>query len=180
VCHAEGSAGDQLSAEFSRVVNEAGAPNLLAHRQPTHLLPPTTVVAAVLNALQRNDWPDPDAGVRTAFAFTKPYQGDDLARPTPPRHARSWGGKEEWLDEAAFSAQLHEPPYAPLLECDSWSSRGPLCFPSTRTEAKAVQAVVVAAKSRSYILSFCLERVDQGSLKGAWLVVGVRQGDYSV
>lgn len=36
------------------------------------------VVAAQLHALQRNDWPEPDAGVRTAFAFTKPQGAEQL------------------------------------------------------------------------------------------------------
>ena len=172
---------DGLASEFSRVVNEAGpAADALRHRHPTHLLPPTAVVAAVIGALQRNDYPDPDAGVRTAFAFTKPYQAEDPTLPTPPRTARSWGGREEWLDPAAFSAQVHAAPYSTLLECDSWAPTSVLCFPSSRTEARAVQAVEVRTRTRRYPLSFCLERQEQGSMKGCWLVVGVRQGDYSV
>lgn len=173
--------GDELSAEFGRVVNEAGAAaDLLRHRGPTHLVPPTTVVAAVVGALQRNDWPDRDAGARTAFAFTKPWQGDDATAPTPPTRARSWGGREEFLEFAEFSAQLRSPAYAPLMECDSWRPLGPLVFPSSRNEARAVQAVEVSTAARAFTLTFCLERAERGSLKGCWLVVGVRQGDYSV
>jgi hypothetical protein len=33
---------------------------------------------------------------------------------------RSWAAQEEWLPWADFSNQLHSPPYAPLLNCDSW------------------------------------------------------------
>lgn len=38
----------------------------------------TQVVAAQLDALQRNDWPDADAGVRAAFAFSKPADAETL------------------------------------------------------------------------------------------------------
>ncbi len=40
----------------------------------------TQVVAAQLDALQRNDWPDSDAGVAVAFAFSKPH-GAELLLP---------------------------------------------------------------------------------------------------
>ena len=36
------------------------------------------VVAAQLDALQRNDWPEADAGVRAAFAFSKPADAETL------------------------------------------------------------------------------------------------------
>ena len=37
------------------------------------MLSPTAAIAAQMDALQMNDWPDTDAGVRTAFLFSKPY-----------------------------------------------------------------------------------------------------------
>ncbi len=46
------------------------------------------VVAAQLDALQRNDWPEPDAGVAVAFAFSKPYDAESLL-PGQVLHA-SW------------------------------------------------------------------------------------------
>ena len=46
--------------------------------RPSHLLPPTAAIAAQLNALQLNDWPEPSAGIRTAYLFSKPYQCEDL------------------------------------------------------------------------------------------------------
>ena len=36
------------------------------------------MVAAQLDALQRNDWPDSDAGVRAAFDFSKPRDAEQL------------------------------------------------------------------------------------------------------
>jgi hypothetical protein len=42
------------------------------------MLPPTAVVAAQMDALQMNDWPETDAGIRTAFLFSKPYDCENL------------------------------------------------------------------------------------------------------
>lgn len=64
--------GSQLAREFSSFVNREGMVAAEV-RRPTPFLPPTTVVAAQLDALQRNDWPDTDAGISTAFAFAKPH-----------------------------------------------------------------------------------------------------------
>jgi hypothetical protein len=85
-------------------------------RSPTHLLPPTAAVAAQMDALQRNDYPDNGAGVRTCFRFSKP---EDESQAFPSR-VRSWGGAEEWLGLEEFSSRLCQPPYSALLNCDSW------------------------------------------------------------
>ena len=37
-----------------------------------------------------------------------------------------------------------------------------------------------AAGGRTYRFTFCLERVESGGMKGCWLTVGVRVGDYSL
>lgn len=177
--------GDAVAAEFARVVNEREAAGLATsrelqvHRCPSHLLSPIRAVASVLNALQRNDWPEPDAGIETAFSFTKPWR--DGEQPVQRvQEVRSWGAMEAWLDSRAFSQQLHSLPYSVLLECEDWHANGPLLFPSRRTESKAVQAVAVLSKGRQYNFSFCMEREEAGGMKGCWLVAGVRQGDYSV
>ena len=66
-----------------------------------------------------------------------------------------------------------------LLESSSFEISSPLLFPSRRTDAKAVQVVAVQSRGRVYNFSFCMEREESGSMKGCWLVAGVRQGDYS-
>ena len=50
------------------------------------MLPPTAVVAVQMDALQINDWPDPDSGIRTAFLFSKPYDCESMiaGRVRPP------------------------------------------------------------------------------------------------
>ena len=72
------SAEQQLAQEFSRFANEADLQHPLKVRGPSHLLPPTAVVAAQLDALQRNDWPDQDAGIKTAFLFSKPQECEKM------------------------------------------------------------------------------------------------------
>lgn len=42
------------------------------------MLPPTAVVAVQMDALQMNDWPEPDSGVRTAFLFSKPFECESM------------------------------------------------------------------------------------------------------
>lgn len=41
----------------------------------------------------------------------------------PPQRVRAWGAREEWLSFGDFSNALHSPPYAALLNCDSWRVR---------------------------------------------------------
>ncbi len=71
-------AGIALASEFSQHINQSGKRRPLEHRSPTPMLPPTAVVAAQMDALQMNDWPDPDAGIRTAFLFSKPYECESM------------------------------------------------------------------------------------------------------
>jgi hypothetical protein len=70
--------GLELATSFSSFVNREGLENPLAGRRPTPFMPPTTVIATQLDALQRNDWPEPNAGVRTAFTFAKPRDCEDF------------------------------------------------------------------------------------------------------
>lgn len=75
--------GDQLASEFAAHVNQLALKAPLQHRRPSPLEPPTAAVAAQMDALQINDWPEPDAGVNTALAFAKPYQCEDLVTAAP-------------------------------------------------------------------------------------------------
>jgi len=72
-------------------------------------------------------------------------------------------------------------------------------FPGSRQGVRAVQAVEVVAargggaagaaarrqagggegREHAYRFTWCLEKVESGSMKGCWLTVGVRVGDYS-
>ncbi|BDA47530.1 hypothetical protein COCOBI_10-3780 [Coccomyxa sp. Obi] len=190
-CSTEGQSppeGTALASEFSRHVNTAGLRSPLEHRGPTPMLSPCAVVAAQLDALQMNDWPETDAGVRTAFLFSKPYDCENMiAGRATPSECHSWMGTETWVPFKEFSNALHSPPQNVLLNCESWRAISKVVFPSSRSGNKAVQAVEVQAlqqkgeaRLRPYVFTFCLERVDVGPYKGCWMTVGLRCGNYSV
>lgn len=152
---------------------------------PSHLMNPITCVTTVLNALQRCNWPEPGSGINTAFDFTWPLmalESDASSSLASPRQARSWTAKEEWLDRAQFYKRIMEDSlYSVLVECDNWEFKGNIQFPSLQTDSRAIVPVhVTTAGERSLTFTFCLQRVGHGSLKGCWLIVGVRHGDYSL
>jgi hypothetical protein len=79
-------------------VNAEGLASPAENRRPTPMMPPTSAVAAQLAALQRNDWPEPDAGARAAFAFALPEGVEDVvAGRAGPAAARSWAAREQYL-----------------------------------------------------------------------------------
>eukprot|EP00898_Chlorokybus_atmophyticus_P008159 jgi/Chlat1/8344/Chrsp8S08108 len=198
-CSSSSSSGDDLAsdlaASFARFVNEAGLADPTANRSPTALMPPSAVVAAVMDALMRNDWPEEDAGLRTAYAFAMPFQANAIlagkGRPGV-RAARSWHATEDWFDYADFARTLAaDPAYNNLVRCASWRPASSVVFPGP-TDNRAVQAVKVvpvAANAtsaghsnelqRELTFTFCLEKVLEGAFKGCWMTVGVRVGDYA-
>lgn len=182
-CSSDTSDADPLSRSFARFVNENQLRSPVQPRFPTRLMPPTAVVSAQMDALQLNDWPEPDSGIQTAFRFTMPKDAKETM--VAHRHARAWTAKEEWLDLQAFTSLLHSSPYSTLLHSDSWKAVSPLQFPSQRYRNKAVQAVEVQPQGGSGAgqalrrFTFCLEMVESGPYKECWLTVGVRLGDYT-
>jgi len=146
------------------------------------MIPPHLAVQAICSALQMNDWPEEDAGVHTAYLFTKPHECETLiAGQGTPDRARSWGAQEDWLQSRDFSHMLHAKPFNVLLNCHSWTASSKVIFPSQRMSNKAMQAIKVeggANRSQPYTFTFCMERVDLGPYKGCWLVGGLREGDY--
>lgn len=176
----ESTGGSELAAKFSQYVMDKGFKQPQIDPQPSHLMAPTTVIEVQMDALQRNDWPDTDSGMKTAFAFTKP---PDTETSVPGQafhtHARSWFGKEEWLDFKDFVAMVNSSPYNILVNCERWKTVSELVFPSRRAE-RAVQAIEVVSREekRSHRFTFLLERIQQGPYKGCWMTYGVRYGDY--
>lgn len=113
----EARPGEALSSEFSKFLLQNDLRDL--PRRPSHLLPPTTVVQSQLDALQRNDWPDIDGGVETAFEFTMQHPENVTSRPND-RRCRSWFAQEGWFTLKEFSEMLHGNPYAFLIDFDTW------------------------------------------------------------
>ncbi|KAK9828369.1 hypothetical protein WJX81_000058 [Elliptochloris bilobata] len=137
-----------LAAEFSQHVVARGVRDPAQGRRPTPMLPPTAVVAAQLDALQINDWPEPDAGVRTAYVFSKPHACEEMtAGQVLPRRAHGWeAGAGEWVTLEDFARVAHSDPYRALLGCESWQVVSEMKFPRTRSGEHAVQAVSVMAR----------------------------------
>ncbi|GMH36565.1 hypothetical protein BSKO_04433 [Bryopsis sp. KO-2023] len=174
------ASGEELSSQFSQFLNEQGVTSS-TRRGPSHLLPPTTVVSTLMDALQRNDYPEADSGVKVAFSFSKPRECEEmLPGQTICSHTRSWMAKEEYVDFDTFSRIVHEHPYGDILNFDSWEPISEIVFPSTRFPV-AVQAVQVSHNEtpQKNRFTFCMERIEKGPYKGCWLTVGVRIGDYA-
>ncbi|KAL4853379.1 Methyltransferase-like protein 13 [Chlorella vulgaris] len=177
----EGLPPDALAAEFQAFVLQQGVDGAVPPSRPTHLMSPLVCISAQMRALQRNDYPEPDAGVRTCFMFAKPEECEELVTaPVAPQRVRSWAAHEEWLAFADFSNQLRSPPFLPLLNCDSWQPASQLVFPSSRHKNKAVFAIELGVgeqQQRRQLYTFCLEKIEQGPFKNCW--VTRRRGDLS-
>lgn len=199
-CKDDRSAADSesdVAAAFASYILESGLPSLTQRRTPSHLMPPTEVVAAQLDALQRNDWPEADAGVAVAFAFSKPDGAENLLPGEVSKGtAAAWGGADPWLRFPDFSNHLHSPPFTVLIGFDSWQATSPMTFPNQRQGQRALQAVEVTAlrrpgdpqltgsgasrdDMRQYKFTFCLELISKGPFKDCWMTVGCRVGDYA-
>lgn len=73
-----GNEGDHLVAEFMHHVISTRQSWPLEGRTPTPLMPPHTVVKVQMDALMRNDWPEENSGIRTAFLFSKPNKVEEM------------------------------------------------------------------------------------------------------
>ncbi|OAE33860.1 hypothetical protein AXG93_1921s1060 [Marchantia polymorpha subsp. ruderalis] len=145
--------GDALVAEFIRHVESTQQAWPLEGRRPTHLMPPSTVVKTLMEALMRNDWPEDDSGIRTAFAFAMPPAANEMLVSDVGKANRS------------------------ARAC--WEMGSPLTFHGP-SDKRAVQAVKTISQSGvSSVYTFCLEKVVNGVYKGCWMIVGVRVGDYA-
>ena len=69
-----------------------------------------------------------------------------------PGRVRSWAAREEWLPLPDFSNQLHSPPFAALLNCDSWRVGG---WDRRRGEGGGGQGLIHAPCSHAAALPCC-------------------------
>ncbi|CAN5974073.1 unnamed protein product [Sphagnum jensenii] len=178
--------GDSMLAEFMQYVNTTKQLWPLEGRNPTALMPPTTVVRVQMDALMRNDWPEENSGIKTAFAFAMPARVDEIlagqVRGTI-NAARAWDAAERYLSLEEFGNVLRQPMYSPLINCSQWEIASPLIFHGPQ-DKRGLQAVRVASHSeqgdvQSRVFTFCLEKVQSGAFKDCWMVVGLRVGDYA-
>ena len=166
---------------------------------PGPLLPPQSVVAALMGALQRPDYPEAGAGVRACFAFCEPRGAAGLlpGEARLVRLRRDFAGG--WVDGDAFRATLEAPPFNALMGCEEWRPCSEM--PRFLGGDRAAQAVRVTPRRRlgaaraggeggagqggqgfskeagDVPFTFFLQRIDTGPFSGCWLSSGAAPGD---
>ncbi|KAG0567911.1 hypothetical protein M758_7G105200 [Ceratodon purpureus] len=182
----ESSETDTMLAEFMQYVDATQQLWPLEGRKPTALMPPTSVVRVQMDALMRNDWPEEDSGIKTAFAFAMPARVEEILSGKvrgPVNAARAWNATERYLNLEAFGNVIRDPMYSPLLNFSEWEMASPMVFHGPG-DKRALQAVKVIFHSddgdeAKRVYTFCLEKVLSGAFKDCWMVVGLRVGDYA-
>lgn len=77
-CKSREGSGELLASEFAKFVSTSGIKEPMRYRRPTPMIPPNLAVQSIMTALQMNDYPEEDAGARTAYLFSKPYDCKNL------------------------------------------------------------------------------------------------------
>lgn len=112
----EEASGESLESQFSKYLLENEISE--SKRSPSHLMSPVAVVAAQMDALQRNDWPETDAGIKTAFEFSKPWSQNNSS--IGDKRARTWFAEEKWLTYEEFAQLFKNEPYTALVDFEEW------------------------------------------------------------
>ena len=123
---------------------------------PTPSLSPTQVVTIVLNALQHNDDPRPDAGIATTFEFASP------------------ANREETGPLQRFASMIKNPAYRAMLDFRS-ATRARLEIDGNH----ARQRVIIVGRDGSQVTYvFLLSKQAEGPFANCWMTDGViRQKD---
>jgi len=129
------------------VTSGAAAENL----EPSPELAPERVVAIQLNALQRNDEPEPDAGILRTWAFVHP----DNKRFTGPIER--------------FTAMLKGTGYGPLIN----HRRHEIQTVVKRDDIAVFAVTIVADDGRTIAYQWQVSKVASGPLAGSWMTIGV-------
>eukprot|EP00798_Chlamydomonas_sp_ICE-L_P024008 gene24008-9581_t len=164
----DSSNADGLTEEFSRFVNRESISHPSKNRKPSPFMSPVSVVEAQMDALQRNDWPDTDAGVAVAYLFSEPLEVDKILRAQPASPLVFHDTRKGNL--AAMAVHVVPNKSAPRTD------RGDL---HTDAIIEASLASGNASDVHEHTFTFLLELIDEGAYKGCWLTVGVRSGDYA-
>jgi hypothetical protein len=118
---------------------------------PTPSLTPSDVVGIVLNALQHNDDPRPDAGIATTFEFASP------------------ANRLETGPLERFALMIKNPAYRPMLGFRS-ARRLPVEIDGTH----ARQRVVLVGRDGSQVTYvFLLSKQSDGPYANCWMTDGV-------
>lgn len=120
---------------------------------PNPKLKPDEVIGLQLEALQKNDVPAPDSGIRTAFRFASPEN-------------RAATGPIE-----RFIQLVKNPLYRPLLNHKS-VKRAPIVV---EDEVAQQRVTVISADSEQVIYKFTLSKQNGGEYKDCWMTDGVER-----
>mmetsp|Transcript_13668 Transcript_13668/g.18741 ORF Transcript_13668/g.18741 Transcript_13668/m.18741 type:complete len:255 (+) Transcript_13668:91-855(+) len=174
---------DSILEDFLRVVNKEQIQNPAQLQRPSALHPPTTVISAQIEALQRNDYPEENSGVMTAYSFALPMDAEQLTVGGSQTHVRSWEAKETWLTKAEFVEAVSSHPYRAFLTTTQWQPASALQFHG-KGDLQALQAIQIVSKidgeDKRFTFTFCLAKVESGPYNNCWMTVGVRSGNYAV
>jgi hypothetical protein len=119
------------------------------HPEPS--LSPSQVVSIVLNALQHNDDPQPDAGIATTFEFASPANREETG-PLP-----------------RFALMIKNPAYRVMLGFRR-ATRGPL----EQDGSRARQRVVIVGRDGSEVTYvFLLSKQSDGPYANCWMTDAV-------
>ncbi len=128
---------------------------LMAIAGPTPALSPRQVVEAQLAAMQRNDDPEPDAGIRTAFLFASPSN-------------REMTGPVE-----RFIEMVKQPGYDALL-----NHRSSSLSPTTEKGGQArIKVHLIDAKGKESAFVWILSKQTDAPCKGCWMTDSVFRVD---
>ncbi|KAH9322454.1 hypothetical protein KI387_017093, partial [Taxus chinensis] len=157
-----GNEGDHLVAEFMNHVISTRQSWPLEGRTPTPLMPPHTVVKVQMDALMRNDWPEENSGIRTAFSFSMPNKVEEMHVGQAVAAARTWRETESYLSFEQFVTHIKETQYSPMIYCLNWEAASSVFFHG-RGDWRAVHAVKVTTENadgsrKEYNYTFFLEK----------------------
>lgn len=120
-------------------------------RMPSPQITPDEVVAIQLEALQRNDSPDADAGIRQTWAFAHP----DNRQVTGPLNN--------------FIAMIKKPAYAPLIN----HRRHTITRQNTATEWVQFKVLMEDEAGRVLAFAWVVKKVKSGIFKDCWMTSAV-------
>ncbi|CAM9301686.1 unnamed protein product [Ectocarpus sp. 8 AP-2014] len=127
------------------------------NRTPSPALPPTQVIGLLMAALQRNDDPAENDGLRTVFEFSS-----GMCR-------RAVGGTaESFIKEARYSV------FGATVGCQSFTLE-PMSMVADRLATQVVSVVASDGRQRRFL--WTLERQRRPPDAGKWLIYGVVSSD---
>mmetsp|Transcript_6660 Transcript_6660/g.24694 ORF Transcript_6660/g.24694 Transcript_6660/m.24694 type:complete len:254 (-) Transcript_6660:1826-2587(-) len=184
------SFGAAMMRQFMRMVNEDESLAPRIPRRPSPLLSPCAAIQAQMECLMRNNYPDENAGLRSAFDFSMPFEVDRILvgqTHLKSKLSRSWC-EDGWVGFEDFALQL-QTHYSPLIECMAWEFASELRFVDSERDIVEQDVRVLVEKACDlnstrganheprcqHVYRIVLEKVTCGAYSGIWLTTRVHQ-----